>query len=146
MRGASVAFSSTACAIKYQERQIPGLIPFAGEPLSKWLVNHPMGKVMLFDLTIAALSSALMKMEMGLSQPVHQKPVVHCAVHRKCALQAKDPAESRGVFVDEAECIGCKACVWCASATFRCAAAEPCPTLPPADRQEDCLIQPIEGC
>ena len=36
-------------------------------------------------------------------------------------LQAKDPAENRAVFVDEFECIGCKQCVWCASATFRCA-------------------------
>lgn len=31
----------------------------------------------------------------------------------------KDPNESRGVFVDEFSCIGCKQCVWCASATFR---------------------------
>ncbi|KAG7671360.1 hypothetical protein Ndes2526B_g02141 [Nannochloris sp. 'desiccata'] len=27
--------------------------------------------------------------------------------------------ESRGVFVDELSCIGCKQCVWCAPATFR---------------------------
>jgi len=27
--------------------------------------------------------------------------------------------ESRGVFVDEVSCIGCKQCVWCAPATFR---------------------------
>ncbi|KXZ56243.1 hypothetical protein GPECTOR_1g211 [Gonium pectorale] len=31
----------------------------------------------------------------------------------------KDPAEQRAVFVDEFTCIGCKQCVWCASATFR---------------------------
>eukprot|EP00198_Chlamydomonas_reinhardtii_P011506 XP_001700843.1 chloroplast DnaJ-like protein [Chlamydomonas reinhardtii] len=31
----------------------------------------------------------------------------------------EDPAERRGVFVDEFTCIGCKQCVWCASATFR---------------------------
>mmetsp|Transcript_32885 Transcript_32885/g.84020 ORF Transcript_32885/g.84020 Transcript_32885/m.84020 type:complete len:392 (-) Transcript_32885:319-1494(-) len=31
----------------------------------------------------------------------------------------EDPNESRGVFVDENTCIGCKMCVWCAPATFR---------------------------
>ncbi|GAX75511.1 hypothetical protein CEUSTIGMA_g2954.t1 [Chlamydomonas eustigma] len=31
----------------------------------------------------------------------------------------EDPNESRAVFVDEFTCIGCKQCVWCASATFR---------------------------
>ncbi|KAG2486924.1 hypothetical protein HYH03_014423 [Edaphochlamys debaryana] len=31
----------------------------------------------------------------------------------------EDPAERRAVFVDEFTCIGCKQCVWCASATFR---------------------------
>lgn len=31
----------------------------------------------------------------------------------------EDPNESRGVFVDECTCIGCKQCVWCAPATFR---------------------------
>jgi ferredoxin len=31
----------------------------------------------------------------------------------------EDPEESRGVFVDEVSCIGCKQCVWCAPATFR---------------------------
>eukprot|EP00798_Chlamydomonas_sp_ICE-L_P014322 gene14322-20307_t len=31
----------------------------------------------------------------------------------------EDPDESRGVFVDEFTCIGCKQCVWTASATFR---------------------------
>lgn len=30
-----------------------------------------------------------------------------------------DPGETRGVFVDEVTCIGCKQCVWCAPATFR---------------------------
>jgi ferredoxin len=30
-----------------------------------------------------------------------------------------DPAEDRAVFVDENTCIGCKQCVWHASATFR---------------------------
>ncbi|KAK9837418.1 hypothetical protein WJX81_001095 [Elliptochloris bilobata] len=33
--------------------------------------------------------------------------------------KADDPAERRAVFVDEITCIGCKQCVWCASATFR---------------------------
>ncbi|BDA47700.1 probable chaperone protein DnaJ at N-terminal half [Coccomyxa sp. Obi] len=33
--------------------------------------------------------------------------------------KAEDPNESRAVFVDESACIGCKQCVWCASATFR---------------------------
>ncbi len=33
--------------------------------------------------------------------------------------RAADPAERRAVFVDEVSCIGCKQCVWCASATFR---------------------------
>jgi len=31
----------------------------------------------------------------------------------------EDPNETRAVFVDENACIGCKMCVWCASATFR---------------------------
>lgn len=31
----------------------------------------------------------------------------------------EDPAENRAVFVDEFSCIGCKQCVWLASATFR---------------------------
>lgn len=31
----------------------------------------------------------------------------------------EDPNETRGVFVDECTCIGCKQCVWCAPATFR---------------------------
>lgn len=31
----------------------------------------------------------------------------------------EDPGETRAVFVDEFTCIGCKQCVWCASATFR---------------------------
>ena len=31
----------------------------------------------------------------------------------------EDPHENRAVFVDENTCIGCKMCVWCASATFR---------------------------
>lgn len=31
----------------------------------------------------------------------------------------EDPAENRAVFVDEFSCIGCKQCVWNASATFR---------------------------
>jgi len=31
----------------------------------------------------------------------------------------EDPNETRGVFVDENTCIGCKMCVWCAPATFR---------------------------
>ena len=30
-----------------------------------------------------------------------------------------NPDENRAVFVDEFSCIGCKQCVWCASATFR---------------------------
>lgn len=30
-----------------------------------------------------------------------------------------NPEENRAVFVDEFSCIGCKMCVWCASATFR---------------------------
>ena len=30
-----------------------------------------------------------------------------------------DANETRGVFVDELTCIGCKQCVWCAPATFR---------------------------
>lgn len=29
------------------------------------------------------------------------------------------PEETRGVYVDEFTCIGCKQCVWAASATFR---------------------------
>ena len=33
--------------------------------------------------------------------------------------RATDPNESRGVFVDEATCIGCQNCLWCAPATFR---------------------------
>jgi ferredoxin len=31
----------------------------------------------------------------------------------------EDPNETRGVFVDECSCIGCKQCVWLAPATFR---------------------------
>lgn len=31
----------------------------------------------------------------------------------------EDPNETRGVFVDECSCIGCKQCVWVAPATFR---------------------------
>ena len=31
----------------------------------------------------------------------------------------EDPNENRAVFVDEFTCIGCKQCVWGASATFR---------------------------
>lgn len=31
----------------------------------------------------------------------------------------EDPAENRALFVDEMSCIGCKQCVWGASATFR---------------------------
>ncbi|KAG1661532.1 hypothetical protein FOA52_000042 [Chlamydomonas sp. UWO 241] len=31
----------------------------------------------------------------------------------------EDPIENRAVFVDEVTCIGCKMCVWAASATFR---------------------------
>ena len=36
-----------------------------------------------------------------------------------CMAKNQDPHEKRAVFVDENTCIGCKMCVWCASATFR---------------------------
>ncbi|GFH17228.1 uncharacterized protein HaLaN_13814 [Haematococcus lacustris] len=38
---------------------------------------------------------------------------------RPAMAKHKDPHESRAVFVDEFSCIGCKQCVWHASATFR---------------------------
>lgn len=44
-----------------------------------------------------------------------------CTMWGLCLQMAKneDPMEDRAVFVDEFSCIGCKMCVWCASATFR---------------------------
>eukprot|EP00955_Chlamydomonas_euryale_P028239 297599-Chlamydomonas_euryale.AAC.3 len=55
-----------------------------------------------------------------------RRATVPCHAHTACCCvplvqmaKNEDPDEDRAVFVDEFSCIGCKMCVWCASATFR---------------------------
>ena len=79
-----------------------------GQPLSKWLVGHKMGKA----VDPAETRAVFVVRFIVFICCVHLLCNSHIA-HTACVLMCAAGVQ------DECACIGCKMCVWCASGTFR---------------------------